>query len=88
MPRLALAASLLALSLAPALANGYGPPQGYDAPRMAPAHRHHRAYRTHHGPRVQPVSYGVPTGDVYHAWMPRNERLPIYNVPPPFFPED
>ncbi len=34
-----------------------------------------------------PVSYGETDGAAYHAWLPRNANLPIYNVPPPFFPE-
>ncbi|ACA17472.1 hypothetical protein M446_3061 [Methylobacterium sp. 4-46] len=53
--------------------DGFGPP---------PA----RSWR---GPiRVQPVGYGETDGAVYHAWMPRNDRLPIYNEPPPVFPEE
>ncbi|AWN45597.1 hypothetical protein DK419_04055 [Methylobacterium terrae] len=70
---------------------GYGSaPAGYGrAPRraVAPVPRH-RAYA---GPRrggaVQPVSYGEPEGPAFHAWLPRNTNLPIYNIPPSFFPE-
>ena len=39
------------------------------------------------GPAVQPVSDGETDGTVFHAWLPRNTNLPIYNIPPPFFPE-
>ncbi len=39
------------------------------------------------GSPVQPVSYGETDGAVFHAWLPRNADLPIYNIPPPFFPE-
>jgi hypothetical protein len=54
-----------------------------------------RSVRPHHRPGlvrfrggpVRPVSYGETDGTVFHAWLPRNTNLPIYNIPPPFFPE-
>ncbi|MFE1598465.1 hypothetical protein [Methylobacterium sp. ID0610] len=50
-------------------------------PREARAARHRQ-------PRLAaPVANGEPVGEPYLAWMPRNERLPIYNEPPPVFPE-
>jgi hypothetical protein len=57
-------------------------------PAVRHVRRHHR-----HGPAlfsgapVQPVSYGETDGTVFHAWLPRNTNLPIYNIPPPYFPE-
>lgn len=82
---------------------GYGrAPAGYErapagygrAPRRAVAPvRRHRAHAElyhagpHRGGAVRPVSYGEPEGPAFHAWLPRNTNLPIYNIPPPFFPE-
>jgi hypothetical protein len=49
---------------------------------------HHGPYAgLRRGPAIQPVSYGETDGTVFHAWLPRNTNLPIYNIPPPFFPE-
>ncbi len=100
---LALAAGLsLAASLAlaaPAMAGGdphsiHQAPtgSGWGRPGQAPAprsvRRHHRAGPVQfYGSPVRPVSYGETDGAAYHAWLPRNANLPIYNVPPPFFPE-
>ncbi|MBK3396503.1 MULTISPECIES: hypothetical protein [Methylobacterium] len=69
-----------------------GSPAGYAAPgsdRPAPrmVRRTHRI-ALRRGVAVRPVSYGEPAGPAFHAWLPRNTNLPIYNVPPPFFPED
>lgn len=93
----ALAASL-ALA-APAAAEG-GPDAFHEAPAgpgrlhtgEAPAPRQARrppppGLARFQGSPVRPVSYGETDGAVYHAWLPRNPNLPIYNVPPPFFPE-
>ncbi|MGY2048709.1 hypothetical protein [Methylobacterium sp. JK268] len=95
MRRPLLTASVLLLSLAaPAAADGMPedaalPPEGYGPGPAAPRHwrpaARPRFARSFH---VQPVGYGVTDGVVYHAWMPRNDRLPVYNVPPPFFPEE
>ncbi|WP_407519467.1 hypothetical protein [Methylobacterium oryzisoli] len=96
MVRLALAAGLMTLALtAPTRADGMHRPAGDG---YAPAHpratapwvsrRRPAAYGVAARPRVQPVSYGETDGEVHHAWLPRNERLPIYNIPPPFFPEE
>jgi len=72
-------------------------------PLDAPGRRHHRAHAglsragvihagvtragLRRGVPVRPVSYGEREGEVFHAWLPRNANLPIYNIPPPFFPE-
>ncbi|AWB22155.1 hypothetical protein DA075_15490 [Methylobacterium currus] len=71
---------------------GYGRVRMGDAPAYRPVAR---AVRPHHRPGlvrlrggpVRPVSYGETDGTVFHAWLPRNTNLPIYNIPPPFFPE-
>ncbi|MET7243157.1 hypothetical protein ABZT49_07290 [Methylobacterium sp. EM32] len=60
--------------------------------RYRPAVRHVRRHDRPGTPRlvgapVQPVSYGETDGTVFHAWLPRNTTLPIYNIPPPYFPE-
>ncbi|AWN55671.1 hypothetical protein DK412_16455 [Methylobacterium sp. 17Sr1-1] len=98
-----LAAGLVLAGLAPAAADGepeaYRPvPVGHarlrvrDAPHR-PAVRHVRRHHRRPGPPlvsvapVQPVSYGETDGTVFHAWLPRNTNLPIYNIPPPYFPE-
>ncbi|MGX7705905.1 hypothetical protein [Methylobacterium sp. Gmos1] len=57
-----------------------------------PAVRHVRRYHRPGPPQVsgapvRPVSYGETDGTVFHAWLPRNTNLPIYNIPPPYFPE-
>ncbi|TGD96568.1 hypothetical protein [Methylobacterium nonmethylotrophicum] len=73
----------------------YGRPPGFDEDRLrpppayAPVRRRHRPHAgLRRGPSwVQPVSYGEPDGTVFHAWLPRSTSLPIYNIPPPFFPE-
>ncbi|MFH6785057.1 MULTISPECIES: hypothetical protein [Methylobacterium] len=76
-------------------------PAGYGRmprPAYAPVRRYHRVHAglprmgsPHPGLRrgiaVRPVSYGEREGEVFHAWLPRNTNLPIYNIPPPFFPE-
>lgn len=64
---------------------GYVPARHPVAPSLR---RYHRpgSVRVHSVP-VQPVSYGETDGAVFHAWLPRNTNLPIYNVPPPYFPE-
>jgi hypothetical protein len=96
MVRLALAAGLMTLALAaPTRADGMPPPAGGG---YAPVHpragapwasrRRPASYGLAGRPRVQPVSYGETDGEVYHGWLPRTERLPIYNIPPPFFPEE
>ncbi len=102
MLRPALMTSVLAASVAlaaPAVAGGdphtlHPAPaaSGWDRPGDAPAprsvRRHHRAGPApFRGSPVRPVSYGETDGAVYHAWLPRNANLPIYNIPPPFFPE-
>lgn len=75
---------------------GYGRGRAGDAPAYRLVTR---SVRPHRGPAlrparmrvrggpVQPVSYGETDGAVFHAWLPRNTNLPIYNIPPPFFPE-
>lgn len=104
MLRPALTAGLMILALAaPAAADGppeFDRPAGYgrapagDGPtEIRPHVRPHRyQVRAYAGPRrgspVRPVSYGERDGPVFHAWLPRNTNLPIYNIPPPFFPED
>ena len=94
--------SVLAASVAlaaPALAGGdphvgHQAPagSGWDRPGDAPNPRSVRRRpppgpAPFHGSPVRPVSYGETDGAVYHAWLPRNANLPIYNIPPPFFPE-
>ncbi|ACL59421.1 hypothetical protein [Methylobacterium nodulans] len=80
---------LLCLALAiPAAADGMPPGYAPALPRHAPADLDRRPRRPDRAFRIQPVTYGETDGVAYHAWMPRNERLPIYNEPPPFFPED
>lgn len=59
-----------------------------EAPAARPLRRPHRpGLVPFRGSPVQPVSYGETDGAVFHAWLPRNANVPIYNVPPPFFPE-
>ena len=102
MLRPALMTSVLAASVAlatPAVAGGdaytvhQAPARsGWDRPGDAPAprsvRRHHRAGPALvQGSPVRPVSYGETDGAIYHAWLPRNANLPIYNIPPPYFPE-
>lgn len=87
---------------APAAADGepaaYRPaPVGHARARVGDEpHRPAVRYaRRHHRPGLgrfpvtpaQPVSYGETDGTVFHAWLPRNTTLPIYNIPPPYFPE-
>ncbi|TNC07892.1 hypothetical protein FF100_31105 [Methylobacterium terricola] len=103
MLRPVLTAGLMILALdAPAAADGsphratgYGPAPAGAGPGRRPVHaRIHRhqvqasARAGVHGVPVQPVTYGERDGPVFHAWLPRNTNLPIYNIPPPYFPED
>ncbi|KMO14349.1 hypothetical protein [Methylobacterium platani] len=101
-PALTAGLMILALA-APAAADGFPEPDraapaafdrapaGYrpaSRPSYAPLHRRYRSARVpHRGGPVRPVSYGEPDGTVFHAWLPRNTNLPIYNIPPPYFPE-
>ncbi|GJD60334.1 hypothetical protein [Methylobacterium frigidaeris] len=71
---------------------GYGRVRAGDEPARRPVARHVRrpdrpGLVRVRGAAVQPVSYGETDGTVFHAWLPRNTNLPIYNIPPPFFPE-
>ena len=97
MLRSALTAGLMILALAaPAAADG--PPE-FDHPAgagrrpvHARLHRHPVQAQAHvhaglRGSPVRPVTYGERDGPVFHAWLPRNTNLPIYNIPPPYFPE-
>lgn len=101
MLRSALTAGLMILVLAaPAAADGpaeFGHPAGA-GPGSRPVHAriHRHPVRAHarvyplaglRGSPVRPVSYGERDGPVFHAWLPRNTNLPIYNIPPPYFPE-
>jgi len=67
------------------------PPAGYETgrrPATRPVHRGRRLVAAvPRGSALRPVSYGEIEGPVFHAWLPRNTNLPIYNIPPPFFPE-
>ncbi|RVU21883.1 hypothetical protein [Methylobacterium oryzihabitans] len=81
MHRLLAAATLTALLAAPALAGGQPlPPRAGHPPVVRSA-----AIPVPAPPRA--FGYSEPDGVIVEAWLPRNERLPIYNIPPRVFPE-
>ncbi|WP_298966629.1 hypothetical protein [uncultured Methylobacterium sp.] len=78
----AVAALMSALLAAPALAGGQPLPPRAGYPPVV---------RSAAGPVPAPppraFAYGETDGVIVEAWLPRNERLPIYNIPPRVFPE-
>ncbi|KMO42920.1 hypothetical protein VQ03_09530 [Methylobacterium tarhaniae] len=64
---------------------GYGPARRPVVTQVRRYHQPQAGFRRVSA--IRPVSYGERDGPVFEAWLPRNTNLPIYNIPPSFFPE-